>query len=1003
MLEAGGDGLLAVDPAGHVLACNERFRAVFEVPASLGEADAAVVLEAAARAVENPLPFRQMALDAYATPDRVFQDEVRLHDGRVLERHSAPLRLGELCGGRIWRFRDISAHRQAEEQARLASRRLVESQAVARIGSWEWDVAHDEGWWSDELFRIYGMAPGSFWPALETVLPRLHPDDRTPLRDALADVVSTGAGLSVVIRVVRPDGDVRHVHVRGHGIRRRSGEVVRLIGTQQDLTELRRAEDAVRVAEDRLRAAFDQAPVGVGVLAADGVARTVNQRLCELTGYPVEGLVGRRFWDLLVDGEASLGLDRLMRGEVRRLSAETKLRTAVGDIRWAELRLSLVRDAAPHDSELVLQVIDVTDRRRDHSRVEHAARHDALTGTLNASAFADLVQEALATPREPASAAVVFLDLDRFKGTNDAIGRIAGDRLLSAVAHRLQATAAPDGVVARIGGDEFAVFYPRLREPRDAVAAAESLRAAVMVPTPVGSATIGLRGSVGVALNDATSVTSDELLREAETAAQRVKARGGDDVELFDAATRAQLQEEHHLRRELRRAIEDGALEVVFQPIVDLRNGALASLEALLRWRHPELGDVPPSTMIRVAEQSLLMVPLGTWVLRTVVGHVSRWRAAGLPVPPVAINVSARQLAQPDFPLCVSRILEEAEVPPEAITLEVTETALLELPTAPEHVLEDLRSRGLSIHLDDFGTGYSSLSHLKQLPVEGLKIDRSFVGDLPGDPHAVAIVEAVIAMGRAVGVKMIAEGVETDEQAELVRSMGCPYGQGWLYSRPLAPERIASVLAQGLPISGRSSSPDDPATTMTLGEAAATLHVSANTVRRWADMGRLQAMRTDGGHRRFRRADVLREAARQSPGPAIRPPRLPEGPLPRTAAALDERGQWLRDITLRSVYIGEDHGWFATPGGKGSIARWTGALSEALKRGDFARAQTATRDLMRTAGAAGVPLLERAAFLDALGPAMRGALTKVGGLTEEGADLARLAAALRRAAVEETV
>jgi diguanylate cyclase (GGDEF)-like protein/PAS domain S-box-containing protein/excisionase family DNA binding protein len=1000
-LESSDEGLLAVDSRGRVIACNRAFADICRVPSDLvARADEAVLLEHLAARAEDPLACREGVMRAYAQPHGHTQDIVRLRDGGVVERRSCALDVGESTCGRVWMFRDVTEDEIAQARVSDAARLFVEAQAVAHVGTWELDVAEDLWTWSDEMYRIYGLDRSVFRPTVAGIVERCVPEDRERARASIEAAVRAGTLIDTQAQITRPDGQVRVVHVRARALRDEHNAVVKVLGTLQDVTERQMAQGALRAAEERFRMAFDQAPTGAALIGLDGRIQRVNQALAEETGFSPDELVGRRLRDVV---ERQSDDDELMRellDGAPRIVAERQYRNARGQQRWASITATVLHDDAGSPREVIARVVDVTERRRKDARRAHEAQHDTLTGLPNASAFYAQFESARAEYREGGEPpCVIYLDLDRFKAVNDALGRTIGDRILVVIAHRLRAAARPDALVARIGGDEFAVLQPRGPANAALIAFATDLRETLSAPVMIGDGSVTQDASVGVAVARQPADTADELLREAENAATIAKQHGGGRVEVFDDVARQRLVDDMRLERDLRRALEDEAFELVFQPIVELRTGALVGLETLLRWEHPELGDIPPDRIIPLAERTMMMAPLGDWIFRTVCRFIAHWNSSGLRVPQVSVNVSPRQLDQPGFPTRLRRMLREASIPVDAVSLEITESALVELPVAAEKVLEELQALGFKAILDDFGVGYSSLSYLRRYPVEGLKIDGSFVRDLPGDPHAAAIVEAIAAMGRAVGLRMIAEGVETQEQAGFVRTLGCPFAQGYLFSRPLRAEAVPAVLQHGLPHAVAPGEGDDGAT-MTLGEAAAALSVSPTTIRRLVKSGRLPEIRTAGGHRRFRRIDVNREAARMRPEPVLRSPRLPERPMPRVAAIMRERTAWLRDVSLRALYVGDDHGWFGSPIGRAELERWLKRLADAIAAGDFGRAQDVTHALVRTARRAAVPLVECVALVDAVGQAVRAALTEGGAGSDELPELGRIFNFLRRVAVE---
>jgi diguanylate cyclase (GGDEF)-like protein/PAS domain S-box-containing protein len=450
-----------------------------------------------------------------------------------------------------------------------------------------------------------------------------------------------------------------------------------------------------------------------------------------------------------------------------------------------------------HFVQAVANVLSTAvERRRVEEQTRHAALHDELTGLPNRRLVLDRIGQALQRRGEgSASVAVLLVDLDRFKVINDSLGHAAGDELLLALAPRLKAAMRPQDTVARLGGDEFVVVCEGLVSPRDAVAVAERIAPAIAQPVTLASGEHLVSASVGIAVGRAGD-TPESLLRDADAAMYRAKERGRGRYELFDEPMREQVMRRLRTENELRRAVDGGELRVHYQPIVELPGARPVGVEALVRWQHPERGLLAPGEFIGVAEESGLIWDVGLFVLRESTRQVAEWqRPLGMPLR-LSVNVSGRQIAKPSFPSQVSDIARAAELAPGTLALEITESVLLEEATAPMTVLGDLRDRGLRVVLDDFGTGYSSLSYLQRFPLDGLKIDRSFVANLgSGAGDGAAIVDAVARMAKSLGLEVVAEGIETDGQAALVASLGCSLGQGYLFAAPMPAERMAAYLA----------------------------------------------------------------------------------------------------------------------------------------------------------------------------------------------------------------
>lgn len=437
--------------------------------------------------------------------------------------------------------------------------------------------------------------------------------------------------------------------------------------------------------------------------------------------------------------------------------------------------------------------------RRSRRQLQHAAWHDGLSGLPNRELFARRVGAAL-TERDRVGGSVhlLLVDLDHFKLVNDTYGHHAGDALITVVAPRLQSAAGSGATVARMGGDEFALVVADPDDDR-LEGLLERLSEVWAEPVLLGDVLVPVSGSAGLVSCTAPGRDAETLLRDADVALYRAKQTQRGTVRRFDGTLRVEVERRARLDLELRGAVVRQELSVVYQPVVELPTGRTVGAEALLRWTHPELGPVPPSEFVPVAEENGLVVPVGRFVLERAARDVARWRAAGQVDDDfaVAVNVSVRQLDE-DFPDELARLLLAYGLPTSALTVEVTESVLLDGTLWSGSVLSRLRANGTRVALDDFGTGYSSLSYLQRLPMDTLKIDRSFVGELGGDRPRTALVAAVVDLARSLGMSVVAEGVETPEQKLRLRGLGVQHAQGWLFSRPLSAQELVQHLVVGV-------------------------------------------------------------------------------------------------------------------------------------------------------------------------------------------------------------
>ncbi len=449
---------------------------------------------------------------------------------------------------------------------------------------------------------------------------------------------------------------------------------------------------------------------------------------------------------------------------------------------------------------VVLRTLPLRLLARALARAAHSATYDSLTGLPNRVLFADRLERALARGRrEGGTVALVCLDLDHFKEVNDALGHAAGDHVLREAARRLGACVGEADTLARLGGDEFAIVQVGGPQPARAEALAGRVVAALAEPFDFGGHLASLGASVGVTLRDCTSWSSSgedpsmgTLLQEADVALHRAKAGGRGTHRFFEAGMNQHLQERRALEADLREAVAGGQFRLHYQPQVSLDGGRIFGAEALIRWRHPVRGDVRPDAFIALAEETGLILPIGAWALREACREASGWPGAMR----VAVNVSPPQFRKPGFVDCVDRALRDTGLAPSRLELEVTEGVLLSDTDDTLATLGRLRALGVTIAMDDFGTGYSSLGYLRKFPFDKIKIDRSFIGGLGRDPQAAAIVGAVLGMGRALGIRVNAEGVENERQAQLLREEGCEEVQGFLFGRPMPADEFLALLAR---------------------------------------------------------------------------------------------------------------------------------------------------------------------------------------------------------------
>jgi diguanylate cyclase (GGDEF)-like protein len=440
--------------------------------------------------------------------------------------------------------------------------------------------------------------------------------------------------------------------------------------------------------------------------------------------------------------------------------------------------------------------LDITERKRAEEQVRTLAYHDALTTLPNRLLFQDRLSQAVAqTRRQRGGLAVLFLDLDRFKVINDSLGHTVGDRLIREVAQRLRGAVREEDTVARLGGDEFTLLLPDVAKAVPAARVARKVLDVVKAPYVLDGRELYVTASMGISLFPDDGQDAETLVKNADTAMYRAKEQGRDGYQLYTPAMNATALERLNLESGLRKALANDQLVLYYQPIFDIFRGRVHGLEAVLRWRHPELGMVAPAEFVPLAEVTGLLGPIGAWVMRTAAAQARAWQRAGHEDLTVAVNLSARQFQEPDLVAQVTEALEASGLEPRRLELEITESNAMQNAQQAIHTLRELKSLGVRLSIDDFGTGYSSLSLLKQFPIDTLKIDQSFIRDITTDPDDAAIATAVIALAHTLKLKVVAEGVETREQLDFLAARGCDRTQGYYLSPPVPAERVMALLA----------------------------------------------------------------------------------------------------------------------------------------------------------------------------------------------------------------
>ncbi|OGI41039.1 MAG: hypothetical protein A2140_03415 [Candidatus Muproteobacteria bacterium RBG_16_62_13] len=609
------------------------------------------------------------------------------------------------------------------------------------------------------------------------------------------EVLATGELMDIPIEPIRTrHRGERWLHTRKIPILDESGRPLYLLGISEDITERKQSEDRAA----RLGRILERSSNEIYVFDAETLKFTqVNEGARKNLGYSMEEMHGLTPVDLKPAFSAEQFrelLEPLRRGDEETLSFETEHRRRGGSRYPVEVRLQLSAAETPPVFVAIIQ--DITERKQTQERLNYLAYYDALTGLPNRLLMLDRLKQAmLESERHDRLAAVMLLDLDRFKLVNDTLGHEAGDILLKGAAGRLSDCVRAGDTVARLGGDEFTIILANVAHVDDTGRVAQKILDVFAAPFQIAGQELFVSPSIGITLFPFDDTDAEALLKNADAAMYHAKDSGRNTFQFFTPELNQRTARRLGLETALRHALERGEFQLYYQPQVDLASGRVTGVEALIRWQRPEIGLVSPLEFVPLAEETGLIVPIGDWVLRTACAQSRAWQRAGLPALRMSVNIAPRQFQQQDLAEVVTRILRETGLDPDGLVLEITEGAIMQNAGAAIETLRALGALGVGLSLDDFGTGYSSLNYLKRFPLDCLKVDKSFVDDITTDPDAAAIASAIISMARSLEVQVVAEGVETHAQLKFLCAHGCDAIQGYLFSKPLPAEACGELLA----------------------------------------------------------------------------------------------------------------------------------------------------------------------------------------------------------------
>jgi diguanylate cyclase (GGDEF)-like protein/PAS domain S-box-containing protein len=815
-----------VEAQAAVLASEQRYRALVSHSADAiaiidGEGRFAFVSDAVTHVLERA-PEELVGTDAFELvhpDDRATQQaglmavlehpqapvvsECRIHlpDGgwRWVEGTVSNLLDDPTVAGLVITFRDATERHAAREAIGASERRfraLVSSATDIILVSGVSEITYA----SPSIERVLGWKPDELKGSFASLV---HPDDAVRMGGITAELlVAPGTTVRTQGRIRHRSGDYRWFELTATNLLD-DPDVQGVVSNLRDISDRVAAEQSRLLAEAdsaRLSEIIGASPDLVSVTDSHGHVLYMNEACLEFFGVRADDLPGFDYVHHIPQWAAHVYLAETLPS----LDETSSWRGELGFLRdGVEVPVSVLFVAHRDESgaiEFISSVSrDISERKAFEHRLEHEATHDPLTGLPNRTLLLDRLSVALArADRHDTAVAVLFLDLDRFKVVNDSLGHGVGDQLLVAAAERLSETLRPGDTVARFGGDEFVILCEDLEGRDDADLIAARVAATIAEPFQFADTEVFVTCSTGISYAEHTDVEAESMVRDADAAMYQAKAKGRAQWAVFDRRMREQAVDRLDVENALRHALDRHELRVAYQPEISLTTGSIIGVEALVRWEHPQRGLLAPGEFIGVAEETGLIVPIGTWILDRSCRQVQRWQAAHPHLPPLtaAVNISGRQLAHSDLVADVARVLADTGIEPGCVVLEITESVLMEDVEASRAALDDLKALGVRIVVDDFGTGYSSLAYLRRFPVDMLKIDQSFIAGLGEDPSDTAIVAAVVSLAHTLGLEAVAEGVETEEQLAELRRLGCDHAQGYLMARPLYPDDLSDLLSK---------------------------------------------------------------------------------------------------------------------------------------------------------------------------------------------------------------
>ncbi|WP_428911882.1 EAL domain-containing protein [Niallia sp. Krafla_26] len=693
--------------------------------------------------------------------------------------------------------KDITGNIEHKDEIEKIKTSLELSQQVGKIGSWEYDVLKDEIYWSDYLFELTGRTKDNHHVTnLNEGLQFVHQDDRDRYQKTLNQSLKESRGYRIEYRIIRKDMTLIYVSEEVEMVFDEAGRPIRLFGMTQDVTKRKLVENKLQESEQRFEHIYENLSLGIksfdllnqgNILITPGIE--------EITGYPRKYFYNREAWESIIHpDDLNHYLNEYSKvAEGKSFNIQYRICHNNGQMIWVQDKTIPEIDEKGNVVRVDGFIRDIT-KQKEHERViQYLAFHDPLTELPNRKLFDEKITS-LFSKEKKETIAVLYVNMDRFRNINNTLGHVIGDKLLKHFVQRVQELLIEKALFARIAGDEFGIILWGYKEKEFPETIAKMIIESLKQPFMVEKFELFITASIGISITSSNEVSLEEFMKYADVALNRAKSNGKNNFHIYSPTLDIPSFKQYELERDLRKALDHNQLLIHFQPRVEASTGKIVSAEALVRWQHPVWGLVSPGEFIPLAEENGFIIDIGDWVLEKVCQSITEWKRAELPVVPISINITAQRFLRNDWKSTIIRILKETNVDPTLIEFEITETTIVKHETLVESALRFLDELGIKVALDDFGTGYSSLSHIKNLSIDTIKIDRSFVSQITKTPNVEIIIKSIIYMANALKMNVVAEGVETLEQLDFLKQQECAEIQGYIFSRPIPEKDFQDLL-----------------------------------------------------------------------------------------------------------------------------------------------------------------------------------------------------------------